>query len=114
MRAVRADVLELVFAAAAVVVFGSAAAAVVDRVSRRTLLVLTGAVSVAALGGWIVFALGPSRELAVAAGGLTVCAGLEAATLVLQRLLARARRLDDQLQVAEARFDTVVSAEAEA
>jgi DNA repair exonuclease SbcCD ATPase subunit len=111
---VRAEVLELVFAAAVVVVFASAAAAVADRVSRRTLTLLTGVVAAAALGAWVVFALGPSRELAVAAGGLTVCAALEGATIVLQRLLARARRLDDQLQEAETRFDKVVSAEADA
>lgn len=114
MRAVRAEVLELVFAAAVVAVFASVAAAVADRISRRTLVAIGGAIAVAALGGWILFALDPSRELAVAAGGLTVCAGLEGATLALQRLLDRARRLDDQLQAAETRFDAVVSAEAQA
>src|SRR6478752_341120 len=98
MRAVRAEVLELVFAAAVVAVFASAAAAVVDRVSRRTLLLLTGVISAVAL----------------AACGITVCAALEGATLVLQRLLARARRLDDQLEEAEARFAAVASAEADA
>ncbi|HSC51555.1 MAG TPA: hypothetical protein VLD16_14935 [Gaiellaceae bacterium] len=110
----RAEVLELVFAAAVVAVFASVAAAVADRISRRTLVAIGGAITVAALGGWILFALDPSRELAVAAGGLTVCAGLEGATLALQRLLDRARRLDDQLQAAETRFDAVVSAEAQA
>jgi len=114
MRAVRAEVLELVFAAAVVVVFASAAAAVVDRVSRRTLLLLTGVISAVALAAWVVFALHPSGELAVAAGGITVCAALEGATLVLQRLLGRARRLDDQLEEAEARFAAVASAEADA
>jgi DNA repair exonuclease SbcCD ATPase subunit len=114
MRAVRAEVLELVFAAAVVVVFASAAAAVAERVSQRTLTLLTGVIAAAALGAWVVFALGPSGELAVAAGGLTVCTALEGATVVLQRLVGRARRLDDQLQDAEGRFDTVVSAEAEA
>lgn len=114
MRAVRAEILELVFAAAVVVVFVSIAAAVVDRVSRRTLVALTGAIAVAALAGWIVFALGPSRELAAVAGGLTVCAALEGAAVALQRLVARARRLDDHLQEAESRFDAVVSAEAQA
>ncbi len=114
MRAVRAEVLELVFAAAVVVVFASAGAALADRISRRTLVVLAAAIGVAALAGWVVFALGPSSELAVAAGGLTVCAALEGATIVLQRLLARARGLDAQLQEAETRFETVVSAEAQA
>ena len=114
MRAVRAEVLELVFAAAVVVVFASVAAAVADRISRRALLAIGGAITLAALAAWVLFALDPSRELAVAAGGLTVCAALEAATLGLQRLLERARRLDEELQEAEARFDAVVSAEARA
>ena len=110
----RAEVLELVFAAAVVVVFASVAAAVADRISRRALLAIGGAIALAALAAWVLFALDPSRELAVAAGGLTVCAALEAATLGLQRLLERARRLDEELQEAEARFDAVVSAEARA
>lgn len=114
MRAVRAEVLELVFAAAVVVVFASVAAAVAHRISRRALLAIGGAIALAALAGWVLFALDPTRELAVAAGGLTVCAALEAATLGLQRLLERARRLDEELQEAEARFDAVVSAEARA
>ena len=91
MRAVRAEVLELVFAGAVVAVFASAAAAVFGRISRATVLTLTAAVSVAAAAGWVMFALDPSRELAVAAGGLTVCAALELATLVLLRLVERTR-----------------------
>lgn len=72
MPRVRADVLELVFAAAVVVVFASAAAAVVGRASRQLLLTLTSLLAVAAAVGWVVFALDPSTELAVTAGGLTV------------------------------------------
>src|SRR5215475_13304765 len=107
MTAVHAEVVEVVYAAAVVVVFASAAAVVLSRVSRSTILALTGAVSAAAAAGWVVFALDPSRELAVAAGGLTVCAALEAALVALQRLLARARRMDEEVETAEARFDEV-------
>ena len=81
----RADVLELVFAGAVLVVFGSAAATVLGRFSRRALLALGVLVSAAALAGWVVFALEPSRDLGVAAGGLTVCAVFELGLLVLRR-----------------------------
>src|ERR1044072_2187402 len=111
MAPVRADVLELVFAAAAVVVFSSAVAAVFERVSRPTLLALAGIVGAAAAVAWVVFALEPSRELAVAAGGITVCAALQLGVVVLQRLVARSRQVDRQLAEAEAHFDALVAAE---
>ena len=114
MRAVRAEVLELVFAGAVVAVFASAGAAVFGRISRATVFALAAVVSVAAAAGWVLFALDPSRELAVAAGGLTVCAALELATLVLLRLVERAREADRKLDEAETRFDAVVAAEVEA
>src|ERR1051325_10262984 len=99
----RAGALELVFAAAVVAVFASAVAAVFDRVSRSTLLGLAGVVGAAAAVGWVVFALEPSRELAVAAGGITVCAALQLGLVVLQRLVARSRHVDRELAEAEAR-----------
>ena len=77
MPPVRAEVLELVFAGAVVVVFASAVAAVFDRVSRKTLVALAAFVSAAAAVAWVSFALEPSREVAVAAGGITVCAALQ-------------------------------------
>ena len=111
MAPVRADVLELVFAAAVVVVFSSAVAAVFERVSRPTLLALAGIVGAAAAVAWVIFALEPSRELAVAAGGITVCAALQLGVIVLQRLVARSRHVDRQLAEAEAHFDALVAAE---
>ena len=113
MRPVRAQVLELVFAAAVVAVFASAVAAVFDRVSRSMLLGLAAVVGTAAAAGWVLFALEPSAELAVAAGGLTVCAVLQLGVLVLQRLVARSREVDRQLAEAEARFDALVAHEVE-
>jgi len=114
MAPVRADVLELVFAAAVVVVFSSAVGAVFERVSRPTLLALAGIVGAAAAVAWVVFALEPSRELAVAAGGITVCAALQLGVVVLQRLVARSRQVDRQLAEAEAHFDALVAADVEA
>ena len=89
-------------------------AAVFDRVSRTTLVPLAALVSAAAAVAWVVFALEPSRELAVAAGGITVCAALQLAVVLPQRLVARARQVDRRLGEAEAHFDALVSAEAEA
>jgi len=91
---VRADVVELVFAGAVVVVFGSAAAVVLERLSRAWLLRLGALLSAAAVAAWVVFALKPERAVAVAAAGLTVCAAFEFAVLTLRRLLAHGRDLD--------------------
>jgi hypothetical protein len=106
-----AEVLELVFAGAVVVVFGTAVAAVFGRVPRSTLVALAGIVGAAAAVAWVVFALDPSRELAVAAGGITVCAALQLGVVVLGRLVAQAHHVDRRLEEAEAHFDALVSAE---
>ena len=110
----RSDALELVFAGAVLVVFGSAAAILVGRLSRRGLVALGVLLSAAALGGWVAFALEPSRDLGVAAGGISVCAAFELCLLVLRRLLAHGRDLDGQLVAAEARLDALVSRETDA
>ena len=114
MPRVRAEVLELVFAAAVVVVFASAAAAVYDRVPRRTLVSFAAFVGAAAAVAWISFALEPSREVAVASGGITVCAALQLGVVYLGRLVAQARQVDRRLADAEAQFDSLVSAEVDA
>ena len=114
MPRVRAEVLELVFAGAVVVVFASAVAAVFDRVSRQTSVWLATFLGAAAAVAWVSFALKPSREVAVAAGGITVCAALELGVVVLRRLVAQARQVDRRLAEAEDRFDTLVSAEVDA
>jgi hypothetical protein len=111
---VRADVLELVFAAAVLVVFGSAAATVLGRISRSSLVALGVLVSAAAAAGWALVALEPSRDLALAAAGLTVCAAFELGLLVLRRLLAHGLDLDRQLGAAEHRLDELVLRETEA
>ena len=114
MPPVRAEVLELVFAGAVVVVFASALAVVYGRVSSRTSVALAAFLGAAAAVAWVSFALEPSREVAVAAGGITVCAALQFGVVVLRRLVAQAQQVDRRLAEAEDRFDTLVSAEVEA
>jgi len=115
MAAVRAEVvLELVFAGAVVAVFASVAATVAGRASIALLRGLAVAVATAAAAGWVVFAFEPSRELAVAAGGLTVCAALQLGTLALARLVSQALRVDGRLEEAEERLEALVSTEVEA
>jgi hypothetical protein len=114
MRPVREEVFELVFAAAVIAVFGSTAAAVFGRISRSALLALTGLVAAAAAVAWVAFALEPTRGLALAAGGLTVCAALQLGTLALRRLVARASDVERQLAEAEERLDSLVTSQTEA
>jgi hypothetical protein len=111
---VRAEVVELVFAGAVLVVFGSAAAVVLDRISRGWLIRLGALLSAAAVVVWVAFALKPEREVAIAAGGLTVCAAFELGLLALRRLLVQGRDLDRQLAVAREQLDAVVRAETDA
>ena len=114
MAGVREEVFELIFAGAVVVVFGSAAAAIFDRISRATLLALTLARRQRRP---------PSRGsssrsirlegLAVAAGGLTVCAALQLGTLALSRLVARTKDVDARSPKRKRRLDSLVTQETE-
>ena len=110
----RATVVELVFAGAILVVFGSAAAVLLDRISRRSLIWLGSFLAAAALVVWAAFALKPDRDVAVAAAGLTLCAAVELGLLALRRLLVRGRDLDRQLSAAVERLDAVVRADVDA
>ena len=83
MRAVRAEVLEVVFAAAVLVLFGSAAQLLRGRVTRTVLLTLAWLVAAVAALAWVVVALEPSRDAATAAAGITVCAAAQAGLLVI-------------------------------
>jgi hypothetical protein len=80
-------------------------------VERRTLLALTIPVAAGALAGWAAFALDPSRGLAVAAGGLTVAALAGIMSFALERALARLRRLDLELGLAQDRLHELVAQE---
>jgi hypothetical protein len=104
---------ELAFAVAVVVAAASLAAAALGRVPRLALLALTGLLAAGAVAAWVVFALDPKRELAVAAGGLTATVAVELAALGIRRGIARGRRLEEQFAAAEARLGEVIAHEAE-
>ena len=65
----------------------------------------------AAVGVWVAFALRHDRPLAVAAGGLTVCALVAGAALLLRRALVRVAAIDAQLEEAQAGLRAVVERE---
>ena len=113
MRAVRAEVLDVVFAGAVVVLFGSAAAVVAGRLSRTALLALGGIVSAAALAAWVVVALDPGRERAGAAAGITVCAAAQLGLVILRRLVQQGRDVDSSLAAARDELDALVRRETE-
>jgi hypothetical protein len=109
-----AEVFEVVFAGAVVAVFASAGGALFGRVSRTTLAGTAALVGSSAAAAWSAFALDASRELALAAGGLTVCFALQLGTLALRRLVVRAKDVERQLQVAEERLGALVAQEVNA
>jgi hypothetical protein len=110
---VRAEVLELVFAGAVLAVFGAAALVVLGRISDSALRALGAFLSAAAVVSWVAFALEPQRDVAVAAGGLTVCAVLGIGLLALRGLLKRERDLQGQLESAREQLESVVRRETE-
>lgn len=110
----RAEIVELVFAGAILVVFASAAAVLLNRSSRNALLGLGSLLSAAALVVWVAFALKPERDVAVAAGGLTFCAAVELGLIALRRLVAQGLDLDRRLKTAEEHLAAVVRAETDA
>src|SRR5438093_3195024 len=113
MGLVRAEVLEAVFAGAVLLLFGSAAAVLLGRVSRDSLLALGALVSAAAAAAWVVFALDPNSEIGVAAGGLTVCAAAQLGLLALRRLLEHGRDVERLLAAARDELDDRVRRETE-
>jgi len=73
-------------------------------------------VSVAAVAGWVVFALKPGhpKELGVAAGGLTAAALAGVGSLLLRKALVRVDATDTHLAAAEARLRALIDEEAAA
>ena len=106
-------VFEIVFAVAVPIAAGSLAAAALERASRRMLLGLATLLAAAATCAWIAFALDPTRELAVAAVGVTLTFVLELGALTLRRILVRAHGVDERLALAKERLDQLVSRELE-
>src|SRR5919197_5168014 len=104
---------QLVFAAGVALTALALAGAGFRLVGRGVLRVLAGAVAAMAVGAWIAFALEPSRDLAVSAGGLTGAALAATVSFALARALVRASRMDAELDRVQGRLRELVDAEAD-
>ena len=87
------------------------AGAAFRRASASLLMAAFVLEAVAAVGVWVAFALRHDRSLAVAAGGLTACALVAGAAILLRRALKRVEATDARL--AEAQADLVATVERE-
>jgi colicin import membrane protein len=106
-------VAQILFAAAAAIAALTVLAVAFDRVRRRILIALAVLDGVAAVGAWVAFGLRPDRNIAAAAGGITVAFGVQLAAVKLQDLLRATRRMDDQLARAQGRLNSMIAREAE-
>jgi len=95
-------IADLIFAGGVVVAALGLAGAALQRVSVPLLSVVTVLEAAAAVGIWVAFALRHDRPLAVAAGGLTVCALAAGGALLLRRALKRVGAMDARLAEAQA------------
>ena len=103
---------DIVFAVATAVAAVSLALAALRRAASSTLVALSGLLAAGAVAGWTVYALRHHRELAVAAGGITVCALVVAGAVALRRALARAEEFDAHLAAGQTRLREQLAAEA--
>jgi len=104
-------IVQIGFAVGVLLVGVAVAAALSGRGSQRMLAGITGLLGLGAVAGWVVFALDVDRGTAVAAGGLTVCFAAALLTIPLCAGLARSRRVDAELEEAEAKLHELVERE---
>ena len=104
-------IADLIFAGGIALAALTLAAAALHRAPTAMLAGSTLVEACAAVGVWVAFALRHDRPLAVAAGGLTACALVAGASLLLRRALRRVGAMDDRL--AEAKTDLLAAVERE-
>jgi len=106
-------IVQIVFAAAAVLAVLSLVAAVFDRVSHGVLIGVAALLGLTAGAAWVSFGLRPQTNLAAAAGGITVAFAAALVAAKVRTLLRSARRMDEQLSRAQARLHAVIAKEAD-
>jgi hypothetical protein len=102
---------QLAFAVGVLLAGATLAAAALGHASRKSITTVAGLLGSAAVAGWVAFALEPTADLAVAAGGLTACLLATLGALALRAGLAKARAIDTQLERVRQELDAVVSRE---
>lgn len=105
-------IVDILFAAGLVAAALALTGAALQHVRAWLLATLTGVVSVAAVAVWVLFALRQERSLAVAAAGLSGCALVACASLLLRRALVRLAAVDAHLDRAQARLFELIDREA--
>lgn len=107
-------VFDIVFATGIVVAVLALAGAAMRFLPRVTLVLLAALELAGALAAWIAFALRARhpRELAVAAGGLTVCTLVACGSFLLRRALRRGEAIDAHLAHAQEQIRMLIDREA--
>jgi hypothetical protein len=103
--------LELAFAAGIVAAATALAGALTARLSRQALVAFAAVLAAAAAAAWVGFAFELDRESGLAAAGLSVCCLAGLAALPLLAGILRARRIDREIDDAEARLHELVQRE---
>jgi hypothetical protein len=103
------DILRVAFAASLVLAAIAIAGAALDRISERVLYGIALVVAGGALAGWVLFALDPQTALAVPAEGLTASLLAAVAAIGVRRGALRARRIEGEIERAEARLARIVA-----
>jgi hypothetical protein len=103
--------VQIGFAAGVVLAAATIAAALLGRGSRSLLLGTASVLGLGAVAAWVAFALTVDRDIATSAGGLTVCFATAVLAIGLRAGIARGRRIDSELDAAEARLSQLVARE---
>jgi hypothetical protein len=103
---------DIAFAVATGIAAAAVALAALRRAPASAFGVVAGIVAAAAVGGWAAEAFRGTRELAVAAGGLSACALVCAAAVALRRAHVREAAFDVHLAQAQARLREQIDTEA--
>jgi hypothetical protein len=109
----KVEILRIAFAASVAVAAAAVAAAFLDRISQRRIAAAASLVGAGAVAGWIVFALDPQANLAVAAGGLTASLLATVAAIGIRRGVLHARGVEAEVENAEARLAAIVTRDAD-
>jgi hypothetical protein len=100
---------QVAFAAGVVLAGATLAATALGRLSRKAIAAVAILLAVAAVSGWVAFALEPGTELAVAAAGLSACLIAALGALGLRKGLEKAQAIDAQVERVRRELDAVVS-----
>ena len=105
-------IFQILFAASVVAAGAALALAARNRVSRRVLLGVAGAIGAVALAAWVAFALSPQTSLAASAAGLTASLLAAVGALGVQWGVSRALQLADSVAEASETLQALIDKDA--